>query len=146
MLAIEPVRASDVDPVAKLAMRALQEQYDPEWLAEQAVAQRKTFLVARDIPTNSVVGFALANRDQAEGHLLALAVDSQRRGEGIGSALLSHVRQDLARSGAYRMHLEVRADDRAAQDFYRRQGFWPKGLEAHVYSDGSDAIKMERPL
>lgn len=146
VLAIEPVRASDVEPVARLAMKALREQYDPTWLADHAASEGRTFLVARDIPTNHVVGFALANRGEAEGHLLAIAVDRQRRGEGIGSALLSHVRQDLAKAGAFKMKLEVRADDSAAQAFYRRHGFWPHGLEPGVYADGGDAITMERPL
>ncbi|MES2153547.1 MAG: GNAT family N-acetyltransferase [bacterium] len=145
MLAIEPVRAGDVDPVARLALRALQEQYDPEWLASQAQSSG-TFLVARDVPTNHIVGFAVANRDACEAHLLAIAVERQRRGEGIGSALLSNVRDELARAGAFRLSLEVRADDPGAQAFYQRHGFWPDGLQSRVYSDGGDAVKMTRPL
>ena len=146
MLVVEPVRDGDVDPVAWLAYRSLQEQYDPDWLAQHARSSQGTFLVARDIPTNRIVGFALADQQACEGHLLALAVDAQRRGEGIGSALLKNVRDHLARQGAYRMSLEVRADDPKAQVFYTRHGFFPEGLESHVYSDGSDAVKMARPL
>jgi ribosomal-protein-alanine N-acetyltransferase len=103
-------------------------------------------LVARDVPTNRVVGFALASSESCEGHLLAIAVDRQFRGAGIGSALLRNVRQEMTRSGAMRLKLEVRADDRAAQQFYTRHGFAPEGLESHVYSDGSDAVRMARPL
>lgn len=146
MLVVEPVRDADLDPVAWLAYRALQEQYDPGWLAHHARTQKGTFLVARDVPTNRIVGFALADQDACEAHLLALAVDRQRRGEGIGSALLSNVRDQVARQGAFRLSLEVRADDPNAQVFYSRHGFAPAGLEEHVYSDGSDAVKMARPL
>ena len=146
MLVVEPVRDGDLDPVAWLAYRALQEQYDADWLAHHARTTQGTFLVARDIPTNRIVGFALADQEACEGHLLALAVDRQRRGEGIGSALLKNVRDHMARQGAYRLSLEVRADDQKAQVFYSRHGFAPLGLEAHVYSDGSDAVKMARPL
>lgn len=145
MLVVEPVRGSDVDPVARLAMRALSEHYTPEWLAAHA-SSSGPFLVARDVPTNEVVGFALAERASCEGHLLALAVDSSRRGEGIGTALLSNVREELTRSGAFRLHLEVRADDPKAQAFYQRHGFAPEGLEQRVYKDGSDAVRMARPL
>lgn len=146
MLVVEPVRDGDLDPVAWLAYKALREQYDADWLAEHAKAQKGTFLVARDIPTNRIVGFALADQQACEGHLLAIAVDSQRRGEGIGSALLKNVRDHMARQGAYRLNLEVRADDQKAQVFYSRHGFAPVGLESRVYSDGSDAVKMARPL
>ncbi|MFO1533370.1 MAG: GNAT family N-acetyltransferase [Thermoplasmatota archaeon] len=146
MLVVEPVRDGDLDPVAWLAYRALQEQYDADWLAHHARTKEGTFLVVRDIPTNRIVGFALADQQSCEGHLLALAVDAQRRGEGIGSALLKNVRDHMARQGAYRLSLEVRADDQKAQVFYSRHGFAPEGLETHVYSDGSDAVKMGRPL
>jgi ribosomal-protein-alanine N-acetyltransferase len=146
MLVVEPVQDGDLDPVAWLAFKALREQYDPNWLAEHAKTHTGTFLVAREVPTNRVVGFALADQESCEGHLLALAVDSQRRGEGIGTALLKNVRDHLTRQGAYKLSLEVRADDQKAQVFYRRHGFAPEGLDSHVYSDGSDAVRMGRPL
>ena len=47
-----------------------------------------------------------------------------------------NVRQELTRSGAMRLKLEVRAEDQATQAFYTRHGFCPEGLEEHVY-DGS---------
>lgn len=145
VLVVEPVRTNDIGPVARLAMEALKEQYDLDWLADQA-SGKGTFLVARDVQRNQVVGFAVANQSDCEGHLLALAVRPQRRGEGIGQALLGHVRQQLACSGAMRMQLEVRADDPEAQVFYRRQGFEPTGLQSQVYADGGDAIVMTKPL
>jgi ribosomal protein S18 acetylase RimI-like enzyme len=146
MLVVEPMRNTDADPVARLASRALSEQYDPLWLASHA-SDSTTCLVARDVPTNRVVGFALAQTEEAcEAHLLALAVDEQWRGAGIGSTLLSNVRAELARAGALKLNLEVRADDRGAQAFYTRHGFFPEGLESRVYRDGGDAVKMARPL
>lgn len=144
MLVVEPARNSDVGHVARLAARALAEQYDAEWLAQHA--GRGTFLVARDVPSNQVVGFAVAEKDALEGHLLAIAVDADRRGEGIGSRLLKGVRRELTRAGAYRLDLEVRADDRRTQAFYSRHGFAPAGLDQGVYRDGCDAVRMERPL
>lgn len=147
MLVVEPVRNSDLDPVVRLAVRTLRQQYDPEWLAQHLQRRRGAFLVARDIPTNQVVGFALAERrDPLEGHVLALAVEPVRQREGIGTALLGQVRDEMARRGAWRLTLEVRADDPEAQSFYRRHGFTPAGLEAGVYGDGEDAVRMERPL
>src|SRR5688572_23146824 len=121
MLSIEVVRQEDVTGVARLALASLRERYDSEWLAHHAHVQQGTFLVARDIPTNQVVGFALAERDQgAESHLLALAVESGRRNQGIGSALLRGVRENLARSGTMCLKLDVRADDVKARQFYER--------------------------
>jgi ribosomal protein S18 acetylase RimI-like enzyme len=145
MLVVEPMKSGDALPVAHLAARTLTESYDPAWLAEHAHGG-STCLVARDVPTNKVVGFALAANESLEGHILAIAVDQGYRGAGIGSALLRNVRQEMARAGALRLKLEVRFEDRAAQEFYVRHGFAPEGLESHVYSDGGDAVRMAQPL
>ena len=146
MLVVEPVRNADVDPVARLAIDSLQERYAPEWLAEHANVVNGTFLVARDVPTNTIVGFALAQKSEAEGHLLALAVDRQRRGQGIGRALLADVRERMRRQGAHALKLDVRWDDPAARQFYARAGFQPSGIREGVYSDGADALEMVKPL
>lgn len=135
----------DAVQVARLAARTLSERFDPEWLAEH-MTDRNAFFVARDVPSNRVVGFAVAERQGLEGHLLALAVDRARQAQGIGSTLVKTVGRELARDGAYRMGLEVRADDAYAQAFYQRLGFSPEGLQEHVYRDGADAVRMGRPL
>src|SRR5687767_5127608 len=146
MLVVEPVRNADVDPVARLALDSLQERYATEWLARHANVAQGTFLVARDVPTNQVVGFALAEKKEGEGHLLALAVDAQRRGQGIGRALLADVRERMRRQGALQLKLDVRWDDPAARRFYAKAGFEPKCIKEGVYSDGSDALEMVKPL
>lgn len=146
MLVVEPVRNADVDPVARLALDTLKERYSPEWLAQNVQLDNGTFLVARDIPTNQVVGFALAQTGEAEGHLLALAVDKQRRGQGIGQALLSDVRERVRNQGALRLRLDVRWDDDYARRFYARHGFAPTGIKSGVYADGADALEMDKPL
>src|SRR5688572_20624682 len=146
MLVVENASNEDVLRVAKLAANALQEPLDPMDLAEKAATGRASFLVAREVATNDLVGFAVAEKDQTEGHLVAFAIDAQRRGQGIGRLLMRELRADLARSGAMKMSLEVRFDDPRTQEFYRRHGFYPTGLAVGAYSDGGDAVKLERPL
>ena len=146
MLVVEPVRNADVDPVARLALDSLQERYAAEWLANHANVAKGTFLVARDVPTNQIVGFALAEKNEGQGHLLALAVDAQRRGQGIGRALLADVRERMRSQGAQALRLDVRWDDPAARRFYARAGFEPAGIKEGVYSDGADALEMVKPL
>lgn len=145
MLVVEPARNEDAIEITKLAARNLSEQYDPEWLVGQ-ISKPHAFYVARDVPRNRVVGFALADLDGTEGHLLAIAVEPVHRQHGLGRALVKTVSSELAREGAYRMHLEVRADDPRAQLFYAGLGFAPEGLQEHVYVDGGDAVRMARPL
>jgi ribosomal-protein-alanine N-acetyltransferase len=146
MLVVESASNADVIRVAKLASAALPEPIDPNDLAEKAATGRASFLIAKEVATNDLVGFCVAEKDATEGHLVAFAIDKQRRGQGIGRLLMRELRADLARSGAMKVSLEVRFDDPKAQEFYRRHGFTPRGLAEHAYSDGGDALIFERPL
>lgn len=145
MLVVEPADRRDLTQVARLAAEALSERYSTEWILEHADDGR--VVVAREISTGQILGFAMARHEEpCQGHLLALAVDRRHRGQGIGSALLRRVGAEMARTGAYCLCLEVRADDPAAQAFYLRHGFHPEGMASHVYSDGADAVRLARPL
>ena len=71
----------------------------------------------------------------AEGdfYLLAIAVDKQHRGDGIGSALIDSVEQKARETGAARLSLDVTAKNKAARRLYERRGMtvesqWPKRL------------------
>lgn len=141
MLVVEPAQGQDVVNVVRLASDAL--RMDPT----RTDLGRPTCMVAKDVASGRIMGFALADRQEAcDSHLLALAVDKDHRGEGIGGQLLERVRYQMRLEGALRMHLDVRADDPAAQAFYVRHGFQPDGLQRHAYPDGEDAVHYTRPL
>jgi ribosomal protein S18 acetylase RimI-like enzyme len=145
MLIVEPPSGGEVAALLGLAARNLAPAMDGDDLV--AALEHGLCLVARETTSSGVLGFALANRDAAcEAHLIALAVESAYRGAGIGSALLRRAEEVMARSGARRMTLEVRADHIAAQRFYARQGFAPEGLQTQAYADGADAVFFARPL
>lgn len=52
-----------------------------------------------------------------------LAVAPQHRGQGVGRALLTAIREEAERRGCCRVTLEVRCDNLQAQRLYRRMGF-----------------------
>lgn len=144
MLVVDAARPSEVTEVMRLAAESLRD-LDPAHFAEACL--RDTCVVARESRSGRLLGFAVAARQEpCEGHILALAVDRLHRGEGVGSALLHGVRDAMVRSGAYRLSLEVRADNRPAQDFYARHGFRPEGLHPRAFPDGEDAVWYGRPI
>lgn len=138
MLVVDSAWPSEVSEVVRIAADSLVD-LDPEHFAY--ACSRDTCVVARESRSGRVLGFAVAKRQEpCEGHILALAVDRMHRGEGIGSALLHGVKDAMVRSGAYRLSLEVRADNGAAQEFYARNGFRPEGLHPRAFPDGEDAV------
>lgn len=145
MFVVEPARGEDAVRLARLAHDSLPEGYDAPWWNARLAANE--CVVARDFVSQRVIGFAVGEPEPAcDGHVAALAVDWTQRGTGVGSALLRNVQANLRRSGSYRVHIEVRADDREAQDFYRRHGYQVDGLLDGAYRDGSSALRMSRPL
>jgi ribosomal protein S18 acetylase RimI-like enzyme len=64
-------------------------------------------------------------------YLLAMAVDDEMRGRGIGSALMDHVEERARRSGSSRLCLDVAVKNAGARRLYDRRGMsaetrWPK--------------------
>ncbi len=98
-----------------------------------------------DGSAGGVVGYVVADRvrdhGRVLGHVKDLAVHPDRRGEGIGSALLSEA---LAALEATSVKLEVRESNDAARALYGRFGFRPVKRMPRYYDDGEDAIVMLR--
>ncbi|WP_418280726.1 GNAT family N-acetyltransferase [Halorubrum sp. DTA98] len=87
--------------------------------------------VARDDADRIVgfVGFSLdhggLDRDRRRGVVDNLYVDPDRRGDGIGSALLSAAERALRSAGATEVGLEAMTANDRARSFYRSHGYEP---------------------
>ena len=82
-------------------------------------------------------GYGFVDEETPE---LAIAVVPNRRGRGLGEALLDAL-VERARGDGYRaLSLSVPADDDALLAFYEKHGF------ARVHEDGGDSVTMRREL
>ncbi len=78
-----------------------------------------------------------------EGELLNIAIDPAYRGEGLGSAILSHIIQTGKALGCENMFLEVRRSNLPAATLYRKFGFEVIGERKNYYrSPTEDALVM----
>lgn len=108
----------------------------------------------RDRGTNVIVasehgrvsGFALMSYLEEEAHLLLFAVDPACRRRGIGSAMLRWLEKTALVAGVGTIHLEVRARNREARDFYRRMGYHEHETVRGYYRGLEAAIRMRRQL
>jgi ribosomal-protein-alanine N-acetyltransferase len=94
-------------------------------------------------------GFALAIDLRTECEILTLGVLSERRREGIGSALLDSVCSEGRVRGAKCIVLEVAVDNSAALALYSARGFMPVGHRRSYYRQASrciDALVLRRTL
>ena len=71
--------------------------------------------------------------DDGDFYLQAIAVDSELRGEGVGSTLIDSAESRAAASGSVRLVLDVSAKNEGARRLYERRGMtvqseWPRVL------------------
>ena len=99
------------------------------------------YLVAED--NGQVVGYAGAWMIFEEAHITNVAVEKNRRGQGIGRALMVALMQYAANLGVQYMTLEVRRSNLTAQALYQSLGFIQLSVRKHYYEDnGEDALLM----
>lgn len=112
--------------------------------AFQEFLGERGFLVAGD--RGGVAGYVVSDVTPTHGgdlgHIKDIAVHPDRRGEGIGSTLLTRALTVLESDGADSVKLEVRASNDVAKHLYRRFGFDVLRTVPGYYEDGEDAVVM----
>jgi ribosomal-protein-alanine N-acetyltransferase len=104
---------------------------------------RRVALVAAGPEPGQVEGFIVASLllPQAELELIVTCPEAQR--QGVGSALVGALVEELRTAGAVEIILEVRAANRGAITFYQSAGFNQSGLRRAYYVDPiEDAVLM----
>jgi [ribosomal protein S18]-alanine N-acetyltransferase len=91
-----------------------------------------------------LAGFLVCSRYERVWHVMNVAVDPDRRREGIATALLNRLFERVAEPDA-RYTLEVRRSNDGAIALYERFGFRVAGVRRRYYQDnGEDAYVMWR--
>ncbi|HET6154689.1 MAG TPA: GNAT family N-acetyltransferase [Marmoricola sp.] len=103
-----------------------------------------SYLVARDGAT--VLGYAVASYAGDIAELQRIGVAAAARRQGLASALLDAVIAHAPSTGADRLLLEVRSDNRGALAFYAARDFVEIDRRPRYYRDGTDAVVMRLPL
>ncbi|SNZ12411.1 ribosomal-protein-alanine N-acetyltransferase [Natronoarchaeum philippinense] len=162
----DAVRVRDAERADLLAVHSIEKSSFPSpWplAAFERHLSSPAFLVAVDgtadgdaaggtatesIDAASVLGYVVAdlvpNHGRPLGHVKDIAVHPDRRGEGVGSALLEAALTALATESVGSVKLEVRVSNESAQSLYQSFGFEPLRRVPRYYDDGEDAIIMVR--
>jgi ribosomal-protein-alanine N-acetyltransferase len=91
-----------------------------------------------------LVAYLVCSRYDTVWHLMNVAIEPDLRGNGIGSALLERLIEEVGDARA-RFTLEVRASNTGAIRLYERFGFRAVGMRRRYYQDnGEDAVIMWR--
>lgn len=90
-------------------------------ISEKRRRDRSLFLVAAR--SARIVGVVMGAYDGRRGWVYHLAVAPERRGEGIGRALMGELERRMAQLGVVKVNLQVRHDNAEVLSFYEHLGY-----------------------
>ena len=140
-LQIRPVKIEDLKEIYRLEESCFKDPFPSYFINQLADANPSTFLVAVD--SDRVVGYAVVDNWTDHQHLVSIAVRAEFRKRGIAQSLLNELTGRL-REGPLR--LELRRSNKSALALYRKNGFAETGVANSYYTDGEDAIQMEKQI
>lgn len=147
-LQLRPMSVNDLEQVARLEQDAYVGGVHDTWsraaFEEELAQPGRTWWVAHDM--GAVIGFAGAVLAGDALDVLDVAVNPQKRRQGIARALLRRVAYDGHVLGAQRMMLEVAQNNEPAQALYASLGFEQVGLRKNYYGAGNHALIMSVAL
>ncbi len=95
---------------------------------------------------NGTVGFAIMEFHDTYAHLNLLAVKPRFRRSGVARALVEWLEESARVAGIGAIHLEVRATNTEAKDFYKSLGYKPESTIDGYYRGREDAVRMVHEL
>lgn len=92
-----------------------------------------------------VAGFIVA-QSGSTGHIVTIDVIASVRRSGVGSLLLRAAEDRLRRTGSRAVGLETAVDNLSGLAFYKRHGYSVVKTIPRYYSNGVDALVLEKDL
>jgi [ribosomal protein S18]-alanine N-acetyltransferase len=108
---------------------------------------RSFTLLATSSESKATAGFIVAESNgRGRGHIITIDVLAPARRGGVGSLLLHAAEKRLREAQCHEVELETAVDNLSALAFYKRHGYsviktWPR-----YYSNGVDALVLEKKL
>ena len=147
-LVLRPARLQDARAMAQMSRDLIEAgltwRYTPARVAALIRDAETMALLACD--GEHAVGFAVMQFFDEHAHLNLLCVQPARRRRGVGGRLMAWLEASARVAGIGSIALELRADNLAAFEFYRRLGFAPGPLLPEYYEDRVAAQRMLRSL
>jgi ribosomal-protein-alanine N-acetyltransferase len=92
-------------------------------------------------------GFIVAEADgRGTGHVITIDVTARSRRSGVGSLLLRAAEERLRLVRCSTVELETAVDNVSALSFYKRHGYSVTRTFPRYYSNGVDALVLEKDL
>ncbi|RUO29133.1 GNAT family N-acetyltransferase [Aliidiomarina sanyensis] len=146
-LLVRRAQREDARTLAALEARCF--TYDRIGLTSfQRFVRRESSRVWVAVLDGVIVGYCiiLTRKNSQSWRLYSLATAPEARGKGVARALMEAIETQAVIEHAQRVRLEVKVDNQAAIDLYRKLDFEVIDLLPAYYDDGTDGYRLQRTL
>lgn len=140
---VRPFRQSDLERVLEIERASFEEPYGADVFA-RLLAGPNVFLVVEQL--GEPAGYLVAVPEGPTLHVVSVAVHPKWRRKGFATRLFEALFAKARAQGVQSVVLEVDTQNQEAQKLYRRLGFAETAKIKHYYSNGHDALVMEKKL
>ena len=139
--AVRPMRAEDLESVARLEQTCFSESWSENLLRSGLDNRLDSYLVYEELGT--VLGYCVLRTLADEGEIQRIAVDPAFRRQGIARKLMESMAAVARMKGAREVALEVRESNVSARKLYESYGFRQEAVRRVYYRNtAEDAIIM----
>jgi [ribosomal protein S18]-alanine N-acetyltransferase len=118
-----------------------------EEIAEQGTANNKSGPVSEAPDPCEILGFLVGDlAPRGRGHIITIDVRERGRRQGVGSALLHAAETRFQEKNCPSIRLETAVNNIGALSFYKRRGYSVVRTVPRYYSNGLDALVLEKVL
>lgn len=93
-----------------------------------------------------IIGLTYQGNKARTGHIYTIDVAVKHRRKGIGLRLLNELEQIFIEKGVETCYLEVRIDNVAARELYRKHGYIETGQLKGYYPMGTHGVQLKKEL
>lgn len=143
-LILRNIREEDIPEIARLERQCFRLPWTEADIRSALLRYDFYGLIAED--DEGVAGFMLGSLLFENAEVYRVAVDPNKRGQGIGGRILDTFLQDVKDAGAEQALLEVRVSNEAGRALYHSRGFGVARVRKNYYEGVEDALEMVKFL
>ena len=131
---------SDIEAIARMEKEYFSDSWSENSIKIQ-VENKKVMVIKF---AGELIGYCIFMTAADEGEILRIAINHKIRKAGLGKKLLLASIEEMEKSGANEIFLEVRASNESAIALYESVGFSEIGIRKSYYDNGEDAILYKK--
>lgn len=134
---------TDIGKIYEIEKKSFEDAWTKQMLADATLADNFFGLVAEK-EDGTLLGYLFSTYCLEEAEIDIVAVDKPYQRQGIATALLENLSQNLKPLGVEKIFLEVRRSNENAQLLYEKNGFKYIAVRPLYYGGKEDALIMSK--